>query len=104
MRPGALEPEVQLVFYTLTSASPFGASRLSDALLVMHESTHSASSGVLLRRMLIVAEGRGRKRPFASHLPSFDEDVSEAVSSADGGDVSSPAHQRRRSSAGQQCL
>ncbi len=46
------------------------------------------------------AEGRGRKRPFASHLPSFDEQCAEEVAVSATDDTRSPAAQRRRSARG----
>ena len=46
------------------------------------------------------AEGRGRKRPFASHLPSFDEDCTDDAAASAIEDARSPATQRRRSSRG----
>lgn len=46
------------------------------------------------------AEGRGRKRPFASHLPSMDEECVEEAAASAIDDTRSPAPQRRRSARG----
>ena len=54
------------------------------------------------RRIIITAEGRRRKRSFASHLADLPEGLegdSAASASADG-DMASPARQRRRSASG----
>ena len=50
--------------------------------------------------MWAAAEGRSRKRPFASHLPGFDEDGADDAAMSATEDARSPAPQRRRSSRG----